>query len=364
MTRSVAYGQAYIYTLTDWARCPFPLGEPTTHVDYMMCRKGVPTNCYRSTHGVGSVQIARDVRAAGLPLVEAKPVWKTEGIPSARFIGHSKRSNTWDVTVTVRSAHRSVVLHQWTLLTGAASTSCDQQSLQVVADTAASGSQTASASITCGGSAQASAATTARATYSVRGRSPWASVRVSSNGRASYTATNVPSGVTTDSFAIVAEVGSATFERHVTVNLTRHAVGTDDNDAMVGSNTNVTASGTKSARAKRPSARGDVLLGGGGHDTIHGRGGDDLLRGQAGSDVLYPGPGANVTEGGVGNDRIFVVSPLDVVSGGAGNDTITIQSKVGPRRIRCGPGRDTVIAARPLRLPKDCERLVVRKAKR
>jgi Ca2+-binding RTX toxin-like protein len=51
--------------------------------------------------------------------------------------------------------------------------------------------------------------------------------------------------------------------------------------------------------------------------------------------------------GGAGSDRI---------SGGAGNDVI--RAKDGTRDvIRCGAGRDTVVADRSDKVRKDCERV-------
>ncbi len=93
------------------------------------------------------------------------------------------------------------------------------------------------------------------------------------------------------------------------------------------------------------SARADVLRGGGGNDTLRGLGGHDRLFGGSGNDRLF---------GGNGNDRLDGGRGRDVLDGGRGNDLILARDKAVDT-IRCGPGRDSVVADRADKVAKDCE---------
>lgn len=100
---------------------------------------------------------------------------------------------------------------------------------------------------------------------------------------------------------------------------------------------------------------GDYLFGGRGPDVITGAGGKDRVFGGPGNDDLYAGfrPGQTVPPN----------SPArtDLVSGGGGDDFIDSADAPGARdRVRCGDGRDTVIADREDRVSESCE--VVRRA--
>jgi Ca2+-binding RTX toxin-like protein len=93
--------------------------------------------------------------------------------------------------------------------------------------------------------------------------------------------------------------------------------------------------------------KNDRLKGTANGDTIRGRAGADRVKGLAGDDCLFGDGGADRIVGGAGSDRI---------SGGAGNDVI--RAKDGTRDvIRCGAGRDTVVADRSDKVRKDCERV-------
>jgi Ca2+-binding RTX toxin-like protein len=82
-------------------------------------------------------------------------------------------------------------------------------------------------------------------------------------------------------------------------------------------------------------------------DTLRGLGGNDVLRGLGGNDRL---------EGGSGDDRLVGGPGSDVLLGGAGNDTI--EARDGRRDVvRCGAGRDTVVADRIDSVARDCERV-------
>jgi hypothetical protein len=93
--------------------------------------------------------------------------------------------------------------------------------------------------------------------------------------------------------------------------------------------------------------KNDRLKGTPNGDTIRGRAAADRVKGLAGNDCLFGDGGADRIVGGAGSDRI---------SGGAGNDVI--RAKDGTRDvIRCGAGRDTVVADRSDKVRKDCERV-------
>ena len=85
--------------------------------------------------------------------------------------------------------------------------------------------------------------------------------------------------------------------------------------------------GTKKADRLRGTAAGDRLLGRGGNDRLKGLGGDDCLNGGKGKDRLIAGPGD------------------DKVSARDGRRDV----------IRCGSGRDSVMADKRDRIAKDCE---------
>jgi hypothetical protein len=84
-----------------------------------------------------------------------------------------------------------------------------------------------------------------------------------------------------------------------------------------------------------------------------GTGGDNTL---IGSDL------ADTIRTFAGNDRIGAGKGVDDIDAGPGNDSITSDDESPVRRgardiVRCGPGRDTVIADRRDRVGNDCERV-------
>jgi len=81
-----------------------------------------------------------------------------------------------------------------------------------------------------------------------------------------------------------------------------------------------------------------VISGGSGNDRLRGGTGDDRIIGQAGNDSMKGNSGRDSLSGNSGNDRI---------------DARDRQSD----RIRCGAGRDTVVADRIDRVGSDCERV-------
>jgi hypothetical protein len=98
---------------------------------------------------------------------------------------------------------------------------------------------------------------------------------------------------------------------------------------------------------RRGNARANVLRGTAGPDVLLGLAGNDRLYGLAGRDVLRGGDGADLLAGGLG---------ADVLEGGRGSDRLTAADRVRDT-IRCGRGRDTVIADRIDRVARDCERV-------
>jgi Ca2+-binding RTX toxin-like protein len=87
------------------------------------------------------------------------------------------------------------------------------------------------------------------------------------------------------------------------------------------------ASAPQAGRHLTGTSRADHLVGGSGPDVIRGRGGNDVIVGGRGRDTL---------EGGAGNDRI-----------NARDGAVDV--------VRCGTGRDVVIADRVDRVARDCE---------
>jgi hypothetical protein len=109
-----------------------------------------------------------------------------------------------------------------------------------------------------------------------------------------------------------------------------------------------TAAEPKTKQAPVATNRADRIVGTKGPDRLRGLGGGDTILGLAGSDVL---------DGGVGNDTLIGGPGNDLLLGGRGNDVISVRD--GQRdRVRCGPGRDRVIADRNDTVSRDCERVV------
>jgi hypothetical protein len=81
----------------------------------------------------------------------------------------------------------------------------------------------------------------------------------------------------------------------------------------------------------------DYVEAGAGNDIVFTHGNDDVIKGGPGRDHLYPGNGEDRAEGGRGRDWIVV----------AGDRRVD--------RVRCGPGKDAVIADAVDRIARDCE---------
>ena len=78
--------------------------------------------------------------------------------------------------------------------------------------------------------------------------------------------------------------------------------GTNDNDTLVGGETD------------------DTIIGGRGNDFLYGKHGDDLLEGRLGFDRLFGGSGNDTLNGGQGRDRLNSGPGDDVMTGGASID--------------------------------------------
>ena len=83
--------------------------------------------------------------------------------------------------------------------------------------------------------------------------------------------------------------------------------------------------------------------------------GDDLILGSDRDDALtFSGTGNDRLFGGAGNDRITGGAGRDAIDAGAGDDRVLARDRTRDT-IRCGVGRDTVVADRVDALARDCE---------
>lgn len=96
--------------------------------------------------------------------------------------------------------------------------------------------------------------------------------------------------------------------------------------------------GTDGPDALRGTRQDDVICALAGDDTINGRGGNDILRGGQGNDTVVGGPGDDLLRGGRGADH------LDAHDRASDRD-----------RLRCGRGKDTIVADVRDEVPSDCE---------
>ncbi len=109
-------------------------------------------------------------------------------------------------------------------------------------------------------------------------------------------------------------------------------------------------------QAPKPTApaAGKTLTGTAKANVLRGTPRADTLRGLRGNDRLYGGSGNDRLFGGLGNDRLEGGRGRDILDAGAGNDRIFAQDKAVDT-IRCGAGRDVVVADRSDRVARDCE---------
>ena len=96
------------------------------------------------------------------------------------------------------------------------------------------------------------------------------------------------------------------------------------------------------------------MTGSSGANTLSGSSGADLIRGLGGNDALFGRSGNDRLLGGAGDDRLNGGPGRDFLDGGPGNDQI--DARDGARdTVRCGAGRDTVLADRTDTVARDCE---------
>jgi uncharacterized repeat protein (TIGR01451 family) len=109
-------------------------------------------------------------------------------------------------------------------------------------------------------------------------------------------------------------------------------------------------SGSQKGVTRTGTARADILRGTPYADVLTGLGGNDRLFGLGGPDRLVGGRGADMLNGGAGPD---------VLDAGRGNDLIRARDR-SRDTVRCGPGRDRVIADRSDLILPGCERVARR----
>ncbi len=129
-----------------------------------------------------------------------------------------------------------------------------------------------------------------------------------------------------------------------------------DNTGVVTADVGGVAPANVCSNVIKGTKKADRLRGTSGSDRISGLGRNDVLRGLGGADCLNGGTGNDRALGGTGADKITGGKGRDALLGAAGNDII--RSRDGVRDIvKCGAGKDRVIADRKDRVAKDCERV-------
>jgi hypothetical protein len=124
--------------------------------------------------------------------------------------------------------------------------------------------------------------------------------------------------------------------------------------------------GTDGADRIRGTAQRDVIFPGAGDDRVWTGAGDDRIDTAYGRDVVEAGAGNDIVQthgnddrldGGPGIDALHPGNGEDVVNGGRGSDWITVGGDGRRDFVRCGPGRDSVLADTEDRVARDCERV-------
>ncbi|UWQ60120.1 calcium-binding protein [Leisingera caerulea] len=98
--------------------------------------------------------------------------------------------------------------------------------------------------------------------------------------------------------------------------------GHSGNDTLRGGDGNDTLNGGLDADRLLGGSGNDSLFGGEAHDTLHGETGDDTLNGDAGNDFLSGQSGDDQLDGGQGRDRLLGGTGKDHLKGGNSNDTL------------------------------------------
>lgn len=116
--------------------------------------------------------------------------------------------------------------------------------------------------------------------------------------------------------------------------------GHSGNDTLRGGFGNDTLNGGFDADRLLGGSGNDSMAGGEARDTLHGETGDDTLNGDAGNDVLGGQSGADLLDGGRGSDRLHGGGGKDVIKGGSGKDLV--EGGKGGDRLSGGGGNDTL----------------------
>jgi Ca2+-binding RTX toxin-like protein len=137
----------------------------------------------------------------------------------------------------------------------------------------------------------------------------------------------------------------------------RHGeLGTPDDDSLVADRHGSRILGRAGNDRIRGGRARDCVYGGRGNDALSGGPGADRLRGGYDDDTLRGGAGNDSLRGRQGDDRIVGGPGRDSLRGTSGNDWIDAADGQ-PDRVRCGIGRDVVIAD-PTDQITGCERIL------
>lgn len=116
--------------------------------------------------------------------------------------------------------------------------------------------------------------------------------------------------------------------------------GDDGDDTMLGLGGPDTLSGGAGNDVMYGHGGPDVMDGGSGNDSLDGGGAPDTLIGGDGNDILVGGGGPDLMQGDAGEDLLYGDGGPDTMQGGTGNDTI--YGGGGGDLIEGGPGNDTL----------------------
>ena len=136
--------------------------------------------------------------------------------------------------------------------------------------------------------------------------------------------------------------------------------GVAGNDVMKGGGGDDDISGAAGADAANGGGGNDVVKGGAGPDKLKGGGGNDVINGFADDDNLRGGAGKDKILGGGGRDIVTGGGGKDTISTGAGRDIIKTRGG-GVDRVKCGPGKDGVLADPRDKVGPSCEKVKLRK---
>ncbi|MBN2630429.1 MAG: hypothetical protein JXR75_07805 [Rhodobacteraceae bacterium] len=137
--------------------------------------------------------------------------------------------------------------------------------------------------------------------------------------------------------------------------------GDDDDDAVPpDEDSGAIEIGTSAREELAGTVFNDILLGGGGADTVEGLGGNDIVVGEFGNDRLTGDAGNDIVLGGPGNDLVDGGEGNDILIGGAANDSLTgadgadfLVGSSGSDMLQGGNGNDTLIGLEYDRLSED-----------